>query len=245
MPVPMPAPLFRTVLALILFAALSSSANAAFLVSWDLSGPGSDSSKPGSSTDAHISVGNLTEGSGVIAGPDSDGGQTTNLINSNSWDNGGTLTLSHNDYYQFSISTSSGTFSLTSFSFYDVQNGTGPRQAQLWIDTTSNLADANFNIVNSTPWTPSSTATQQTLDLSAYTGLTTVTLRIYGWKSTNSGTPSQYALINSLGTSAGQPQLSGTFLLPVAGAPAPATALLVLAGMPVLAVARRKRRQAA
>jgi hypothetical protein len=240
--------LFRAVFALGLFVASSDAASASYLVTWDLTGPGSDATKPGSATNAALIPTALSEGSGVGTSGATIGNFSTNLINSNAWNNGATFAsaVTANDFYQMSITAAPGTsFNVGVLTFYDIRAANGPQNAEI---AASVNGGNNPTGIAAFSWSPTTTATGtlRTFDFSTQSGFTNLTqfsLRIYGWNSATVATDPtrQYALVNPFGDSSGQP----TIQLDVNGVPAPATALLLLTGLPALVLARRKRKATA
>jgi hypothetical protein len=197
-----------------------------------MSGAGSQTTKPvgtntGPVTASVLSESGVTPDNGTYAAPNN-----TNLINSNSWVNGQGIDLT--EYYQVTITANAGqALNLLSFSLSDIVSSKGPRSAEI------RTSVDNFGSTVGAAWAPTQTNANHVINFtgSQFTGLTTVTIRIYGYASTGTGAASQYALTQNLGA----PTLTFDSFQSV---PVPATALLVLVGVPVLLARRRFRRAA-
>jgi FlaG/FlaF family flagellin (archaellin) len=227
---------FFTVLGLLL--ASVNRAEAAFTVQW-INPVGSDGSQlnVAPTVTGSASAGNLVRGPGVspiassYAAPNN-----TQIFNAHQWTNSSTLDTS--SYFEFSVSATSGTISLTQLQWTDIRSQQGPTAAEIRTSLdgfTTTLAGSSFS--------PSETATTHTYNFSpTFTGLTSITIRIYGWNASNSGTNSQYALTNGQGVPNGVP-LTIHGENEVGAAPAPATVLAALACLPVLGVVGYLRRR--
>jgi hypothetical protein len=245
----------RALFALGFLLASSNAASASFTATWDMTGAGNQATKPGSTTAGNVTASVLSEGS--VSGsatpvPDSSpigtqGPYTTGLINSNSWTN----TQTPNEYYTITLTATSGVLNLGTLTFWDAisinknGNGQGPQKGTIQIST--NGGAFLYTDGTTTPnqlWTPDQTGAVQmeSINLSAFTNLTTVTIRIMGYKSTANGAASQYALV---GPQSGQAFTDPSLTFDTNVVPVPASAVLALTGLPIFLVARRKRRAVA
>jgi hypothetical protein len=203
--------------------AFSSSADAAFSVTYSFAGaPGDQISTSG------IATGTALNPPGLFSrGPGLTQNTGANSMNSRGWTTGG---FDFNaDFYSFLVTFDRTTpFTLGALTFNDQRSGTGPTQAVI----RTSLDSYTSNVFS---WSPSETNTLRSFTFTDpfYANLNPagIDVRIYAFSA--GGATGTYRISNSLTLSSLDPS-------PVAATPAPPTVLAALAVLPVLVLARRR-----
>ncbi len=151
------------------------------LLSWELSAlSGTTAGSVNSSASAAgIGIGVLSRGSGIAAT------STGSAYNSNGWYSSATITtlsdaVTNNDYYQFTVPITSGTFNITAVSFFLQASNTGPGTVTLRSSIDNYTTDLGTASVPT-----ASTLRTVTVNLTGVSG--TLTFRLYGYGATAGG----------------------------------------------------------